>query len=68
MPAEFTRIPTLPNSAQTANLNDRLRRGWRANSAPATKNKPRGTENHSDENSPEKWAHFWPTKQSQELP
>jgi len=62
MPAEFTRISTLPNSAQTANLNDRLRRGWRANSARSTKKKPRGTENHSDENSTEELAHFLPTK------
>ena len=63
MPAEFTRIPTLPNSAQTANLNDRPRRGWRANSGPQQhKAKTEGNENQSEENSTEELAHFLPTK------
>jgi hypothetical protein len=63
MPAEFTRISTLPNSAQTANLNDRPRRGWRANSGPQQhKAKTEGNENQSEENSTEELAHFLQTR------
>jgi len=58
----------LPNSAQTANLNDRPRRGWRAKSGPQQhKAKTEGNENQSEENSTEEWRISCPRNQSQEL-